>query len=284
MARKNDKIRVESAVISHIGNIRSNNEDNFFLNGDMMLPEEVNKGAAVIFNGARDTHLFAVCDGMGGLEGGERASFIAVTAMTKLFTKPVRENMPKVVEDLMREISKSVTEDSAKNGKSKTEGTTAALLYFGTSDAWVSNVGDSRVYCYRKGELKQLTRDHSMVYEMQLAGKLTLEQARKHPKANAIDHFLGMEEKKMGSRLAYTAQISVQPGDRFLICSDGLTDLVPHEHIQKMMGIEEPLKAADALVEAALLLGGKDNVTVLVVDPVGYSAANRVAEDSVTEA
>lgn len=284
MARANEKIKVKCAVISHIGNLRSNNEDNFFLNGDMMRMEEVNGGAAVTYEGAAETHLFGVCDGMGGLEGGERASLIAVQGLNKLVDLQGRP-FPLAADAVMREISRAVERDGEENGKKQKEGTTAAVLHLTRQAAWAANVGDSRVYLLQNGHLKQITQDHSPIYQMMLEGKLTREQARKHPQSNAISHYLGMPADRQSRDFVFVRQLRIAQGDRLMICSDGLSDLVSHPRMEELLSRGETMDACRALVSEALILGGKDNVTVMVIDPVGYTVAgpNLIDSETVTD-
>jgi len=264
------KITINAAAISHIGNIRTNNEDNFFLDGQVMAQNEVNTGCRVQAQWTDAFHLFAICDGMGGLEGGERASWIGVSGLKELY-RPIEDG---AFRDALRQYAMKATDavlaDSAKNGKNQKEGTTLALLYLQDETAYAANIGDSRVYLLRKRCLNQMTCDHSQVFQLMLRGELTREQMRKHPRANAISHYMGMPREKINESYIYEVKFDLAEGDRFLICSDRLSDLMSFEKIEEMLSAGDgPMQTAEKLVLEALELGGKDNTTVMVIDVTG---------------
>lgn len=267
-AREN--ITVNAAAISHIGNIRTNNEDNLFLDGKVMAPAEVNAGCRIKMKRSDSFHLFAVCDGMGGLEGGERAAWIGVSGLQELYRPIEKDAFREAVSQYAMKATDAVLADAAKNGKSLKEGTTLALLYLRGRTGYAANIGDSRVYMLRKGCLKQITRDHSRVFQMMLKGELTREQMRKHPRANAISHYMGMPKERINESYIYFVKFDLAKGDRFLICSDGLSDLMSFERLEEMLSAgNEPIQTAEQLVLEALELGGKDNTTAIVIDTDG---------------
>jgi protein phosphatase len=275
-----EKITVNAAAISHIGNIRTNNEDNFFLDGQMMAQYEVNQGCCVQTKREDCFHLFAICDGMGGLEGGERASWIGVSGLQELYHSIEDDHFQNEVRQYAMKATDAVLEDAAKNGKDQKEGTTLALLYLHDETAYAANIGDSRVYLLRKGCLNQITRDHSQVFQMMLKGELTREQMRKHPRANAISHFMGMPRDRINESYIYFVKFDLAEGDRFLICSDGLSDLISFERIEEMLSTGDgPMRTAENLVLEALELGGKDNTTVLVIDVTGTHLKDKPVDE-----
>lgn len=224
-------ITVNAAVICQTGNIRSNNEDNFFFDGDLMIPEEVNQGACVRTNRTAPYHLFAICDGMGGLEGGERAAYIGIRNMHDLY-KPIEESsFQTAVRDYAMKTTAEILSDAEKTKKGDKEGTTMVLLYLAGSKGYVANIGDSRLYLLRKGKLQQISQDHSRVFKMMLRGELTREQMRKHPQANAINHYIGMPKEKITEDYIYYEAVRLMNHDRFLLCSDGLSDLMSFERL-----------------------------------------------------
>ncbi len=263
-------IAVHAAVISHKGCVRGNNEDNFFFDGDLMPDDMVNDGAVVRATLEKRFHLFAVCDGMGGLKGGERASSIGVHALSRLNMYLSPNSLERAIDIYANEACKLVYEDSILMGEAGREGSTLALLYLAGDTAHIANVGDSRVYLLRMGSMYQLSTDHSMVYTMMLRGELTREQMRKHPQGNVIMAFLGMEEARKPKPFVMHYSCPLCKGDRFLVCSDGLSDLLSHEEIQaKLKEYADPYMAANQLVWRALEMGGKDNTTCIVVDVTG---------------
>ena len=261
------EITINATVISHKGCVRENNEDNFFFDGDLMRDETVNEGAVISAKITKEFHLLAICDGMGGLQGGERASSIGVHALDLLNMYMPANTVNRAIDVLAETACKKVYEDSIEIGEAGREGTTMALLYMADGRAHVGNVGDSRVYVLRNGKLYQLSTDHSRVYREMLAGKLTREQMRKHPNANVIGAYIGMSDEKKPKNYGSYFMTGLCAGDRFLLCSDGLSDLLSHEEITKwLMESQDPKLAASRLMWRALEMGGKDNTTVIVCD------------------
>ncbi len=266
-------LTVSGAVCCHIGHRRTNNEDNFYFSG-LFLPlktmDQGGRARAVFSDGPR---LFAVCDGMGGEQGGERASYLAVSSLRRAERALTPGCGEEEMEALIRRISLSIARDAEKNGGA-VEGCTAAMLLFTPRAAVCLNVGDSRVYRLRNGKLDQISRDHSPVYEMVLSGALTREEARVHPRANVISRYLGMTEEEMPSPLGAYRRLRLRAGDTYLMCSDGLSDLMPDQDLEKILQEEEnAAPAADRLLQAALERGGKDNVTVMVLKLLSPSPA-----------
>ncbi len=264
---QNDHITVNACVISHRGCVRENNEDNFFFDGDIMQEYEVDDGVIVSEEIRKPFHLFAICDGMGGLKGGERASAICVRGMGILNIPLANNNIDAAINAYADEACREVYRDSLEIGEDGREGSTLALLYLTGNKAYVGNVGDSRVYLMRMGRLYQLSTDHSPVYKMMLSGQLTREQMRKHPKGNVIGAYVGMAEERKPKPYVSHYTTNLYEGDRFMICSDGLSDLLSHDELQRRLNeVKDPKTAASQLVWRALEMGGKDNTTCIIVD------------------
>lgn len=268
-------VTYQSALVCSKGCVRSNNEDNFCFLGDYAQLNEMDAGAHITASGRDACQAYAVFDGMGGGESGEQASFMAARlfAQTNLFTDAV----PQEMELFVRKASQTVN-DYAKRHHCSGQGTTFAGLLIRDEMAFVGNVGDSRVYLLRGKKLEMVSRDHSQVYNMYLNGQLTLEQARKHPRNNVITHYLGMAAEAIGEDYQYMDSFKLYYKDRFMLCSDGLCDLISNEKIEKML-LDNPTPdgAAAALVNMALELGGKDNVTCIVVDVLNRKLKNPYA-------
>lgn len=264
---KQREITVSAAAISHIGCVRSNNEDNFFFDGDFMPQSEVNAGTRIHAMLTRPNHIFAICDGMGGLDGGEDAAAIGVQALGGL-EKLLRSgtDLQARLRDFTIDVSQKIFADGERK-KSGKQGATLALLILRGSIASIANVGDSRVYLLRRGVLTQVSRDHTVVYTQMLQDTLTREQARKHPTGNRIYQYLGMPRSQIRDDFLYYRECALCNGDRFFICSDGISDLLPHDQLTALLdAYSAPADAAAALVSAALELGGKDNATCIVGD------------------
>ncbi len=225
------------------GKVRQNNED------------------ALLVGDGGDETLFVVADGVGGFEAGEVASSIAVDVLRGLGPDDSFEG---AIEEANRRILAAGRGDDRLSGMSTT---VVAARFGGTRRepvVEVAHVGDSRAYLFRGGELKPVTDDHSLVAELVRSGDLTREQAFEHPQKNLITRALGTED----GVTVDTAVLPVEIGDRFVLCSDGLTDMVPDNRIAATLkeGPQGPEETAHRLLDAALEAGGADNITVVIVD------------------
>src|SRR5918998_1353693 len=225
------------------GKVRKNNED------------------SILVGTGRDETLFVVADGIGGFEAGEVASSIAIEVLKEVVPS---ESM----EDAIGEANRRILDAARGDEKLSNMGTTVVAMRFGVREeepvAEISHVGDSRAYLLRDGDLRPLTEDHSLVAELVRSGDLTRAQASEHPQKNLITRALGAEDEVEVD----TIVLPVEPGDRLLLCSDGLTDMVPEPKMLDLLAShpKDTEKTARALVRAALDAGGADNVTVVVVD------------------
>jgi len=239
-------LHLDTFGATHAGKVRKNNED------------------SLLVGEGRDRSLFAVADGIGGFEAGEVASSIAVDVLKDLAPSDS-------LEEAIREANRRILESARSDEKLSGMGTTVVATRFrsaggSSSDeplAEVSHVGDSRAYLLRGGEMKPVTEDHSLVAELVRSGDLTRAEASEHPQRNLITRALGAEEEVAVD----TAVLPVEVGDRLLLCSDGLSDMVPEATIGEILSsANDPEGGARALVSAALDGGGADNITVVVID------------------
>ena len=266
MKKANKKLMIHAAVISHKGCERDNNEDNFFFNGDIMPLKKMDEGAFVKADFSDQCQLYAICDGMGGADMGERAAFLSCWHLFTLSEKMNAEKMPEMIETYAEEASDIVFADGQKN-RVGLSGTTMAMAALIRKTVWVANVGDSRVYRFRDGELEQVSFDHSEVNRLCQEGLMTEEEARKSPRNNIITHYIGMEKTARPADFVYKSRHTLKKDDRWMLCSDGLCDLLPKWEIARLIKEAETAEdAAKKLVCAALEMGGKDNVTVMVFD------------------
>jgi len=219
--------------------------------------------------------IAAVADGMGGHAAGDVASHLAVARLEHLQDAKTALNpddLLAAIVDANGDILDSVASDRARDGM----GTTlcgVGVVCVGGVDHWiVFNVGDSRVYRLNDDVLTQVTVDHSEVQELVAAGLLSREEARVDPRRNVVTRSLGTDPAPQADVWVFPPT----PGERFLVCSDGLTLEIDDEQIAAVMRSEpDAQRAADALVAAAVSAGGRDNVTAVVVDvelPVDHSA------------
>lgn len=219
--------------------------------------------------------LFAVADGMGGHGAGDLASRLAVdTLVPAARLRPLTtENVLSALDDANSAI---VTYEGAR-GMGTTITGLALLETAGGDHLMVFNVGDSRVYRFSGGHLEQVTVDHSEVQELVNAGVITRDQARIHPRRNIVTRALGTTPP---SRIDYWL-LPASAGDRYLICSDGLYSEVPDQHIGSLLANGgSPQSTADALVSAAEVAGGHDNITVIIVDVAGNGNGNAVPHEN----
>jgi len=214
-----------------------------------------------------DADVFAVADGMGGYAAGEVASATAVeTTIRAAATLLARSHpKPKEVESTLREVIETANYavQQLSKDKARPTGTTlVVLLLWSDGSAWIGHVGDSRAYRIRDGKLTPLTEDHSMVSAMVEAGKLTREEARTHSRSNVLLQFLGNK----GDADPDVFQADLKPGDRVLLCTDGLWGEIPETHLaeltDKSLDIRRQVRV---LVNASNDAGGKDNTTGLMV-------------------
>jgi PPM family protein phosphatase len=210
--------------------------------------------------------LFAVADGMGGARAGEIAAGLAAAALEEAGPETLgAEGVAALIVEANRRIWEHSLADPQTAGMGTT--VTAAVVDAEAGTVAIGHVGDSRAYLLRGGSLEQLTTDHSLVAELVQSGVLTPEEAERHPQRSAITRALGTEETVEVDGFTVVAE----PGDVFLICSDGLSTMLSDDDVTA--AIEgaggDPHAAADALVKAANDRGGEDNVTVVLFEMVG---------------
>ena len=203
--------------------------------------------------------LFAVADGMGGAQAGEVASRIAAGAFERgprNVDATAEGQLEEIAQKANREIHRLAQEDSSRAGM----GTTLTAAMLRDDEVAFGHVGDSRAYLLRDGQLKRLTKDHSLVEELRRQGRLTEEQAEEHPQRSIITRALGPEPSVNVDTMTFPAR----DGDVFLLCSDGLTTMVSDEEIRGILVNSKNLRAAvNRLVEAANRGGGRDNITAV---------------------
>ena len=253
-------MRILHSAKSDVGMKRDNNEDNF-----LVFPEQ---------------NLFAVFDGMGGHAAGEVASAIAANEVKEFFTFtgkdedatwPFKGDRQRNYDEnraitAIKLANARIIEQSEQDGAKKNMGTTAVMVHFierngSGPKALVAHVGDSRVYLFRSGQLQRITIDHSLVEEYLRLGKITQEEAKSFPQKNIILRALGQQKIIDVEINAFQPQ----PGDLFLLCSDGLSGMVSDEMMQAILQKTSNLDvAAKKLIDTANANGGIDNVTVIL--------------------
>jgi len=250
-------MRLVFAAATDVGRMRKNNEDSYL----------------------SSKPVAAVADGMGGHSAGEVASAIAIEELAALGDRGPWENETAATDDLKQAIlraNRRIREMAASDHKLNGMGTTLVALLEDGDMVHVANVGDSRGYLLRQGELSQVTVDHSLVQELVDDGRLSPEDAERHPQRSVITRALGIDPEVEFDLFTYKLQV----GDRLLLCSDGLSDVVGTTQIRNvLLRVRSPQKAARQLVTVANEQGGPDNITVIVVDAVDESALPEVEDD-----
>jgi PPM family protein phosphatase len=244
-------MRITSCGMTDVGVKRTNNEDNYLINEEMQL--------------------FVVCDGMGGHVGGEFASAIAVNTVEEVISAmefqpegDPGDNKVDVIREKLRYAvrlaGKRIYEKALEEPEYKGMGTTCLALLVASGNAYLAHVGDSRGYLVREGRIEQLTEDHSLVNEKIKAGLITPEQAKTHKLKNLITRSLGyMEDVEVDLQVK-----AIRRGDRYVLCSDGLSNLLDTGEIGEAVLEFGPQESARRLIQMACDRGGDDNITTIV--------------------
>ena len=245
-----EKLAWRWGAASDVGKVRDENEDSLVIEAEL--------------------GLFLVSDGMGGHRGGSLASKIVAedlpvmieTRLAKLrghSVRAIRAMLKRTIAEQNRQLHMEGTSEAGYKGM----GATVVLALLRDGRAYVANMGDSRMYLFRKGRLWQRSRDHSVVSGLLRRGEIDAEEAQNHDAQGQITHYVGMEEEAR----PYARTFMLKAGDRLLLCTDGLTDAISDDAIAGLLKKEaQPQTACEALVEAANAAGGHDNITTVVID------------------
>lgn len=242
-------VRYTAAAVTDRGRKRPSNEDAF--------------GFSV------EAGVYVVCDGMGGAAAGEIASSLAVDEVLRLLKDRSQDGegqLPAAAESAVTAANEAIFSRAQRNQRLNGMGTTLVAMATQEQHVWVLNIGDSRCYRMRRGKLEQLTQDHSLVEEQVRLGRMTPREALHSPLKNVITRALGTQSQVTPDIF----QLEAEPGDLFMLCSDGLTRELPDSTIQTLLSYDLPLESLSAgLVDAAKKAGGHDNITCLLVRAEG---------------
>jgi len=235
--------------LSDVGNVRNNNEDYLFA------------GSV-----GENAYLFIVADGMGGHRAGEIASRKAVTTFVRLLEEAtggdIREELKRIIGVVNEQLIQEGNRASEKSGM----GTTLSVLYIKDDMAYIAHVGDSRIYrCSNRDgveKLDQLTEDHSFVGRLLKDGFITEEEARNHPRRNVLYQSIGL---KKDINVQIREPFAIQPGDKFLLCSDGLYGVITDKELAWHLNEKSISNITKHLIKKAKSNGGPDNITAIVV-------------------
>lgn len=242
---------IDAAGKSDIGKVRSTNQDAYHIGSF-----------------SPDAAWSVVCDGMGGANAGNVASLVAVGAISANMDRNYDPNKPNssihnLITTAIINANALVYQKSKQSPDLAGMGTTAVLTVIKNDMAYIAHVGDSRAYHIKNTEIKQITKDHTMVQYLIENGEITPEEAKDHPKKHLITRAVGVEE---GVSVDYN-EFEIEKKDKVLICSDGLTNLVNEQEILSVVSENSSLSdAVDALVSLANERGGNDNITVVMME------------------
>lgn len=267
-------LAVRSAGLTHRGQVRSANEDNFLiaeLAKAMRIQESSMEPGGVRYSDDRG-HLFLVADGMGGHRAGEQASSLTLATIERFVLNTLKwffhledgegRNLLADFQAALHQADSTVIAESNRNPERQGMGTTLTMAYCLAGELFVVHVGDSRCYLLRDGELRRLTNDHTLTEEMVRRGILKHEEAARHPYRHVITNCVGGNEPGLQPE---AHKLDLEPGDVLLLCSDGLTEMVPESKVgAALLTTPDPRKACERLVGMANEAGGRDNITVIV--------------------
>ena len=247
------KVNIEAACGCNMGKIRKNNEDNFFFHGTCLPAENEGMEEILVSDSlAGKGTIYGVFDGVGGECLGEVASYAAAECLKEMMQerKSIFQSVERYLNNLCMKLNEAVVIQKQEHRVSHM-GSTSALLYVTAKRVYALNIGDSRIYRLKDNKLTQLSKDHCAK---------SLNPARKP----AITQYLGLDSDEMEIE-PYMAQLPVESGDAYLVCSDGLTDMVSDLEIERIMTVSDSTQVCvNNLIAAALEHGGRDNVTAII--------------------
>ena len=241
---------IEVCMLSDVGCHRAQNEDQVLYIKPMGKTVESKKGFLAI-----------VADGMGGHQAGQVASRMAVELISKYYYQ-TKKNLPRSLESAFFHANKEIFLSAQQNSELKGMGTTCTALTLIKNNAFVSHIGDSRLYLIRENRIERITQDHTLVQELLNQGVISSKEAEDHPNKNIVT-------RAMGTSLEVTffnkGPIQVLPNDRFILCSDGLHDLVKDDELKQTVLSCTPHEACKRLIQSSKARGGYDNISVGVI-------------------
>jgi serine/threonine protein phosphatase PrpC len=268
------RLTVESFGMTDAGKVRETNQDQFLIATlrKTLRVRQTSLSLGKVRHSTDESHLFVVADGMGGHAGGEHASALAVDAVEafvletfKWFSKCKGREQDQILADFQSAVGQAnarVLAEGHEHPDLRGMGTTLTLAYSLNDTLFVAHAGDSRCYLYRNGDLHRLTRDHTLVEDMVRRGGLSPEDASKHRLRHVVTNAVGGDSPELEVELH---KVHLEPGDAILLCSDGLTEMLPdHEIADVLATMPDAERACEKLVARANDEGGKDNITAIV--------------------
>lgn len=231
--------------MTHIGQKRSMNQDYIYFTDEPV---------------GNLSNLYIVADGMGGHKAGDKASSFAVERFLQVAGSITKEQPFCIMKDAIEQVNAELYTLAGSKDDYEGMGTTFVAATIRGNQLYVMNIGDSRLYLYKEG-LKQISLDHSFVEELVRNGEITREEAKNHPQKNYITRALGVEDRVQADYF----QVEFELGNRILLCSDGLSNMVTDEEMESILKNEKIIEnAVDKLINRANEEGGKDNIAVVI--------------------
>lgn len=227
---------------------------------DKGLVREVNQDWVEIRNFKDESCLAVVCDGIGGVAGGEVASKAAAIEVCNYFEKNSESEIKYRILESIKSANERILQIAHSNNKIADLGTTCVVAFFKKGNLCVASVGDSRAYLISESKIEQITCDHSVVNELLAQGKITSDEAKCSKNKNIITRALGYY-----NAVPDYYEISINAGDKILVCTDGLTNCLTDSKIYEILNKNTPERAVDLMVDAANNNGGTDNITVALI-------------------
>ncbi|MBP1601869.1 MAG: stp 1 [Acidobacteria bacterium] len=266
-------VEVDLGALSHVGKVRENNEDHYLVGRlrRSLEPLMTSVPAEHLPQWDEVGHALLVADGMGGAAAGEVASGMAVSVLMNLVGEAAKwgrridadeaQALTERLGNYYSEIHSRLIEEAQADPRLSGMGTTLTLAYSFCKDLFIAHVGDSRAYLFRQNELHQLTCDHTLAQALAARGQIAPEAVAGHRFKHVLTNVLGGHSGPVQTEIQH---MRLEQGDRLLLCSDGLTDMVTDAQIARVLTrIQRSDQACRALVDLALEAGGKDNVTVV---------------------
>ena len=259
--------KISAAVSVDKGLIRNNNEDNFYFNGKYLSEENRDDSQTLTAASSSAVQMYGVFDGMGGEARGEEASFISAQVLRKYHKKVVTKELEfdDAVFSAVEEANKRICKRIIESGERRI-GATFSALVVEQDRATVFNIGDSRVYRLKNGQLTQVSIEDTSSQRLVDLGVITPEEALTHKDRHKLTQHLGIFPDELMIETHKSQEFQIEIGDKFLLCSDGLTDMLTDSEIEAILSQDKSSKEiSEELVKMALKNGGHDNVTVLVL-------------------
>lgn len=260
-------MKIIATASVNMGKQRFNNEDNLCFNGECLSVAGREAPFFKTITSEGECFGFCVCDGMGGESKGEEASMLGAKGFAQWlgqFKAQDKPNWKKSIGEYYQTAGSAVRELTASLGA--TSGCTSANVVLYNGKAWVSNLGDSRVYLLRKGKIHRLTVDQTLAEMMVKSGKMTREAAESSRAKHQLTGFLGAPEGTDYSKPQLCKAVSLRKGDRFLLCSDGLTDMLSEAQLLETAQSGETSFCVRRLMDMTLAAGARDNCTIILVE------------------